>query len=44
MNESDLNNVRHGTSNAFRNKEREYVKYKIYDLETNSKDSNIRVV
>jgi hypothetical protein len=37
-----LNNVRHKIGRTFRNKKREYLKEKINELETNSKDINIR--
>jgi len=38
----NLNNLRHEASRHFRNKEREYLKAKIDELETNSKIKNIR--
>jgi hypothetical protein len=38
----NLNNVRHEASRHFRNKEKEYLKAKIDELETNSKIKNIR--
>jgi hypothetical protein len=38
----NLQNLRHETSRTFRNKEREYVKGKINELETNNKNKNIR--
>jgi hypothetical protein len=38
----NLNNVRHEASRHFRNKEREYLKDKINELATNSKNKNIR--
>jgi hypothetical protein len=41
-NGSNLNNVGHETSRTFRRKKREYLKEKINDLETNSKNKNIR--
>jgi hypothetical protein len=37
-----LNNVRHEASRHFRNKKREHLKDKINELETNSKNKNIR--
>jgi hypothetical protein len=37
-----LNNVRRETSRHFRNEKREYLKGKINELETNSKNKNIR--
>jgi hypothetical protein len=42
INGYNLNNVRHEESRCFRNKKREYLKYKINDLPTNSKNKNIR--
>jgi predicted transcriptional regulator len=39
-NADNLNNVRHETSRTFRKKE--FLKEKIYELETNSKNKNIR--
>jgi hypothetical protein len=36
------NNVRHGSSRHFRNKNKEYPEAKIYELETNSKVRNIK--
>jgi hypothetical protein len=41
-NEDDLQSLRHETSRTFRNMEREYLKDKINDLETNNKNKNIR--
>jgi hypothetical protein len=41
VNEDNLSNVRREASRHFRNKEREYVKDKINDLESNSKNKNI---
>jgi hypothetical protein len=38
----NLNNVRREASRHFRNKRREYLKYKINELATNSKNKNIR--
>ena len=38
----DLNNVRREDSRYFRNKKKAYLKAKIEDLETNSKNKNIR--
>jgi hypothetical protein len=38
----NLNNVRHKASRHFRNKNKEYLKAKIEELETNSKIKNIR--
>jgi hypothetical protein len=37
-----LNNLKHEASRHFRNKKREYLKGKINELETNSKNKNIR--
>jgi hypothetical protein len=37
-----LNNIRRKTSRHFRNKKREYLKHKINELRTNSKNKNIR--
>jgi hypothetical protein len=42
INGDNLNNVRRETSTHFRNKKREYLKGKINELETNSKNKNIR--
>jgi hypothetical protein len=42
INEDNLNNVRREASRYFRNKKREYLKDKINDLATNSKNKNIR--
>jgi hypothetical protein len=39
---NNLKNIRHETSRHFRNKKREYLKGKINELETNSKNKNIR--
>jgi hypothetical protein len=41
-NVNDLNNARREDSRYFRNKKREYLKARINELETNSKNSNIR--
>jgi hypothetical protein len=38
----NLQNVRHETSRIFRNKDREHLKGKINELETNNKNKNIR--
>jgi hypothetical protein len=38
----NLNNARHEASRHFRNKKREYPKAKINELETNSRNKNIR--
>jgi hypothetical protein len=38
----NLNNTRHEDSRHFRNRNREYLKAKINELETNSKNENIR--
>jgi hypothetical protein len=38
----NLQNLRHETSRTFRNKEREYLKGKLNELETNNKNKNIR--
>jgi hypothetical protein len=42
INGVNLNNIRRETSRHFRNKKREYLKNKIHDLATNSKNKNIR--
>jgi hypothetical protein len=42
INGDNLKNVRRETSRHFRNKKREYLKGKINELETNSKNNNIR--
>jgi hypothetical protein len=42
VNGDNLNNVRHKASRHFRNKKREYMKDKINELATNSKNKNIR--
>jgi hypothetical protein len=42
MNEDYLSNVRREASRHFRNKKREYVKDRIKELESNSKNKNIR--
>jgi hypothetical protein len=42
INGDNLNNVRCEASSHFRNKKREYPKYKINELATNSKNKNIR--
>jgi hypothetical protein len=42
INGDNLNNVRREASRHFRNKKREYLKDKINELETNSKNKNIR--
>jgi uncharacterized NAD(P)/FAD-binding protein YdhS len=41
-NVDNLNNVRREASRHFRNKKKEYLKTKISELETNSKNKNIR--
>jgi hypothetical protein len=41
-NVDNLNNVKREASRHFRNKKKEYLKAKINDLETNSKNKNIR--
>jgi hypothetical protein len=41
-NVDNLNNVRREASRHFRNKKKEYLKAKINDLKTNSKNKNIR--
>jgi hypothetical protein len=41
-NGDNLNNVRCEVSRHFRNKNKEYLKAKINELETNSKNKNIR--
>jgi hypothetical protein len=42
VNEDNLSNVRQEASRYFRNKKREYMKDKINELESNSKNKNIR--
>jgi hypothetical protein len=42
INQDDLNNVRREASRYFRIKEREYMKGKINELASNSKNKNIR--
>jgi hypothetical protein len=42
VNEDNLNNVRREASRHFRNKEREYLKDKINEIELNSKNRNSR--
>jgi hypothetical protein len=42
MKKDDLNNVRCEASRHFRNKKREYLKDKINELATNSRNKNIR--
>jgi hypothetical protein len=42
INGDNLNNIRHETSRHFRNKKRQYLKDKIDELATNSKNKNIR--
>jgi hypothetical protein len=42
INGDNLKNVRRETSRHFRNKKREYLKGKINELETDSKNENIR--
>jgi hypothetical protein len=42
VNEDNLSNVRWEASRHFRNKEREYLKDKITEIESNSKNKNIR--
>jgi DNA repair photolyase len=42
INGDNLNNVRHEASRHFRNRKREYMKNKINEVETNSKNKNIR--
>jgi hypothetical protein len=42
INGDNLNNVIHEASGHFRNKKREYLKDKINELATNSKNRNIR--
>jgi hypothetical protein len=37
-----MNNTRGETSRQFRNKKREYLNDKIYELSTNSKNKNVR--
>jgi hypothetical protein len=43
-NEDNLNDVRREASRHFRNKKREYLKDKINELESNSKNKNIRTL
>jgi hypothetical protein len=42
INGDNLNNVRHEASRHFRNKKRGYLKDKINELATNSKNKNIK--
>jgi hypothetical protein len=42
VNEDNLRNVRREVIRRFRNKEREYLKGKITDIEVNSRNKNIR--
>jgi hypothetical protein len=42
VNEDNLSNVRRQASRYFRNKKREYLKDKINELESNSKNKNMR--
>jgi hypothetical protein len=42
INGDNLNNVRHEASRHFRNKKKKYLKDKINELSTNSKNKNIR--
>jgi hypothetical protein len=42
VNEDDLSDVWWEASRHFRNKKRKYLKYKINELETNSKNKNTR--
>jgi hypothetical protein len=42
VNENNLRNVRREVSRHFRNKERDYLKGKITDIELNCKNKNIR--
>jgi hypothetical protein len=42
INGNNLNNMRCETSRHFRNKKRQYLKYKVDVLATNSKNKNIR--
>jgi hypothetical protein len=42
VNEDNLSNIRHEASSLFRNKGREYLKDKINELESNSKNKNMR--
>jgi hypothetical protein len=42
MNGDNLQNLRCNTSRTIRNKEREYLKGKINELETNNKNKNMR--
>jgi hypothetical protein len=44
INGDSLKNLRSEASRTFRNKEREYLKGKINELETNNKNKNIRVL
>jgi hypothetical protein len=44
INGDNLNNVRREASRHFRNKKREYLKDKINELATNSKNKNMRPV
>jgi hypothetical protein len=42
INGDNVNHIRRETSRHFRNKKREYLKDKMYELATNSKNKNIR--
>jgi hypothetical protein len=42
VNEDNLSNVRQEASRHFRKKKKEYLKHKINELESNSKNNNIR--
>jgi hypothetical protein len=42
INGDNLNSVRHEASRHFRNKKREYLKYKINDLTMNSMNTKIK--
>jgi hypothetical protein len=43
-NQSNLGNLICAASRNFRNKKKEYLKVKIYELQTNSKIKNIRLL
>jgi hypothetical protein len=42
INGDDLNNIRRETSRNFRNRSRQYLKEKIYELTKNNKNKKIR--
>jgi hypothetical protein len=44
VNEDNLGNVRREASRHFRNKKREYLKYKVNELESNTKNKKMRAL